>query len=676
MKVKISTRILALVLMVVMIVPMFVFHVNAEDTVISFKLGNDGSATHKDGSKNLATYSETVDGYTLNITSGTNMYPDSIDAKGNGCIKFGASSKAGSCTFTVPAEVTSVKLYVAKYKTNTSKVTVNGTTTTLTKNSNDGAYDVITVDTTSTKTVSLTTVSGGYRAMLNTIEFVIADSGSEEPSVPQPSITILGEKNYLQVGGTLDLTADRQNSDETIAWTSSDTTVATVDANGKVTGKTMGTANITASVTGAEATYAVTVYPVEKSVVTVAEAIAIAKLAGNANSPYTYKLTGVVKSIEEYANDKIKLYVADNADATESIYVYNMAGGADIQAGLPIAITGYLMNYNEKTPEFMNATYELLLDDSEEAILEALNALELKMSLAYKYEVATEEVEVSGTVTDELNQTFTGVTGTSYTSWSNKTGESSAVYAGTNAGSNKSIQLNNNDKKPGIVTTASGGKITKITVTWNSNTADGRTLNIYGKNSAYSAATDLYDSSKRGTTLGTIVKGTSTSLTVSGDYEYIGIQSNSGAIYLDSISIEWEAAGAGEGTTTKEVCENGKFALRFGATEGLASITGVEACGLKVSAGGKEVYYTTTASSWTKEGGYCYVTVNLGNLFEDETRFSTKFTVQAYVVVDGNKWISTAEKTYSVADMVKEYYEIKNIDAVEHLYDYLGLGSN
>jgi len=147
-------------------------------------------------------------------------------------------------------------------------------------------------------------------------------------------------------------------------------------------------------------------------------------------------------------------------------------------------------------------------------------------------------------VTDVLNQTLTGVTGTSYSSWSDKTSVSEAVYAGNSAGGNSSIQLRSSNNNSGIVTTASGGKVKTITVTWNSNTQSGRTLNVYGKNSAYSGAADLYDTSKQGTLLGTIVYGTSTELTVTGDYEYIGFRSASGAMYLTSVSIVWETGGS------------------------------------------------------------------------------------------------------------------------------------
>jgi hypothetical protein len=74
------------------------------------------------------TYTETVDGYTLTLTNVSNFYAGARDAKGNSCIKLGASSKAGGFSFTVPADVTSVVICIGKYKTNTTKITVNGTT--------------------------------------------------------------------------------------------------------------------------------------------------------------------------------------------------------------------------------------------------------------------------------------------------------------------------------------------------------------------------------------------------------------------------------------------------------------------------------------------------------------------------------------------------------------------
>ena len=151
------------------------------------------------------------------------------------------------------------------------------------------------------------------------------------------------------------------------------------------------------------------------------------------------------------------------------------------------------------------------------------------------------------TVSDAINRDLTGITGTSYTAWSGKTATSDAVYAGNSAGGNSSIQLRSSNSNSGIVTTTSGGKVRRITVVWNSNTTSGRTLNVYGKNTAYSAATDLYDNSKQGTLIGTLVYNTSTQLNINQDFEYIGFRSASGAMYLTGISVEWETDGTGGG---------------------------------------------------------------------------------------------------------------------------------
>lgn len=149
--------------------------------------------------------------------------------------------------------------------------------------------------------------------------------------------------------------------------------------------------------------------------------------------------------------------------------------------------------------------------------------------------------ELTAGVTDVLTRAVTGITNTSYSGWSGKTLTSSAVYAGQSAGGNDAIQLRSNNSNSGIVTTESGGYVKKMVVTWNSNTAEGRTLNVYGKNSAYSAATDLYDDNKKGTLLGTIVCGKSTELEITGNYQYIGLRSADGAMYLDEIKIIWSS---------------------------------------------------------------------------------------------------------------------------------------
>ena len=155
------------------------------------------------------------------------------------------------------------------------------------------------------------------------------------------------------------------------------------------------------------------------------------------------------------------------------------------------------------------------------------------------------------TTDDVLTRETTGVTSGSntYASWSGKTATSSAIYAGNSAGGNDAIQLRSNNSNSGIVTTTSGGKATRVEVEWQSATTTDRKLDIYGRNVAYSAATDLYNASTQGTKLGSIVYGTSTELEITGDYEYIGLRSNSGAMYLTSVTITWSSAGGSSSYT-------------------------------------------------------------------------------------------------------------------------------
>ena len=148
-------------------------------------------------------------------------------------------------------------------------------------------------------------------------------------------------------------------------------------------------------------------------------------------------------------------------------------------------------------------------------------------------------------VTDVLTRDLTGVTGNSYTEWSGIKVTSNAVYAGQSAGSNESIQLRSKNNNSGIVTTASGGTVKSISVTWNSNTQDGRKLNIYGSNTAYTSPSQLYGD-ECGELLGTIEKGTDkpTTLEIEGEYAYIGLRSAADAMYLDKVTIVWDAESA------------------------------------------------------------------------------------------------------------------------------------
>lgn len=234
------------------------------------------------------------------------------------------------------------------------------------------------------------------------------------------------------------------------------------------------------------------------------------------------------------------------------------------------------------------------------------------------------------TVVDKLTLATTGVTGTAYKSWSGKTLNSSAVYDGQSAGDKESIQLRSNNSNSGVITTTSGGKVKKIIVEWNSGTSSGRTLNVYGKNSAYNSPTDLYSSKTSGDLLGTIVCGTSTELEIKSDYTYIGLRSASGAMYLTSISIEWEIESSSGGEVQKPLMpklpEGGEF---FDSKE--IEIT----CDTE----DVDIYYTTDGN----------VPDDQSNKYDGSFNITETMTINAIAIKDGVSSSVSTEKYTRVA---------------------------
>lgn len=140
--------------------------------LVTFEFGENGSAAHVDGNDLGTSKSYTEGDYTLELTGMSKVYGPAYDAKGNSCIKLGTSKVVGTFTFTVADDVDQVIIRVAKYKANTTKIDVNGTAYTISGASNNGEYDEIVIDTTTTKTITFATVSGGARAMINSITYI------------------------------------------------------------------------------------------------------------------------------------------------------------------------------------------------------------------------------------------------------------------------------------------------------------------------------------------------------------------------------------------------------------------------------------------------------------------------------------------------------------------------
>lgn len=183
------------------------------------------------------------------------------------------------------------------------------------------------------------------------------------------------------------------------------------------------------------------------------------------------------------------------------------------------------------------------------------------------------------TVTDELTATTLNVSTKSYQKFATKTLSSGASYDGAafiDSNNPKGIQIKaKKDTKgfyTGIITSASSGTIKSITINFNS--ANSNTLGIYGKNTAYTTADDLF-----GSAAGELIKNvdnSKTAVTITPDkaYKFIGFKSNKGTIYIDKITIVWEKAATTPATTTTFGANSGKtFTFTNGTLEGFTTPT-------------------------------------------------------------------------------------------------------
>lgn len=146
------------------------------------------------------------------------------------------------------------------------------------------------------------------------------------------------------------------------------------------------------------------------------------------------------------------------------------------------------------------------------------------------------------TVTDVITANDLVATNTTYKNFSNVTSNSTASYTGNSAkDANDAIQMRsgtgNGTIHSGIVSTVSGGTLASITINVSSGS---KTIDIYGNNTAYTSAEELYANGAT-SNQGSIIGSTTTSATITpdNDYQYVGIRSHDGFIYISSIELKW-----------------------------------------------------------------------------------------------------------------------------------------
>lgn len=372
-------------------------------------------------------------------------------------------------------------------------------------------------------------------------------------------------------------------------------------------------------------------------------------------------------------------------DTNPSVSVTETTSPSIVAEGGDLTFTCTTKNLGGETLEVVEESEYLTWSVAENVVTITVAANEAAESRTLNATIKCGSVEVPVTITqagkpaeggattivDVLTRAITGATSTSYVDWSGKNVTSSAVYAGNSAGGNSSIQLRSSNSNSGIVTTTSGGKVKKIKVTWNTNTTNDRTLDVYGKNTAYSSASDLYNSSSQGTKLGSIKYGTSTELEISSDYEYVGLRSASGAMYLTDIEITWETgtgSGSGENpgegggeTTDPDPTPSGNTYTKYtgNLVEGDYIIV-YDACAMNTTVSSDRLQYTEVTPAddvisdpaddiiWhiAKSGDYWTIYNASVNKYAASTGAKNKAQMLASGTDDKSLWTITGSSTY------------------------------
>ena len=253
---------------------------------------------------------------------------------------------------------------------------------------------------------------------------------------------------------------------------------------------------------------------------------------------------------------------------------------------------------------------------------------------------------------DTLTRATTGVTGSSYTAFADKGANLDAEYSGVCAGGYSSIQLRNNADNSGLVSTFSDGFVRKVAIVWDSQTSNGRYVEIYGSNTAYTGSADLYDYDTDGTLLGTIKKGESTELEIEEDYKYIGFLANN-TLYMDTVFITWAPATDKPAVTISNAIVGGTVAVSKLAN-GAAVNTGDNV------AEGKKMRVTATPNGTTHMGGTVIVKKTsdnsdiTGDVMSNDTLTMPAYDITISATFDPRPRVTISPKSLNFGNKVEQ----------------------
>ena len=234
--------------------------------------------------------------------------------------------------------------------------------------------------------------------------------------------------------------------------------------------------------------------------------------------------------------------------ATGGAVLNGMIGDTDVtNAPLPYTFTA------EKEGDLPVGVWATIDGYTESEILDGTFTVKAAAAVAYKDVITAADYKGTSSYT-ELSLEKTGAK------------YSSKAYLYKNK-ENICLQFNNNnDKQAGIVMKESKAFVSKIIITWNIS-GKGAGFEIYGKNSPYQVAADLYDSTKTGTLIESCAwtkNGDVTEIDLSGKpFTFIGVKPT-GTTYINSIEFIWSKSEAGSADviyTKASEAKAGNFAV-------------------------------------------------------------------------------------------------------------------
>lgn len=423
-----------------------------------------------------------------------------------GTVKLGTSSKTGSITTkTLDLSSNNGIFYVTfdvKGWTNVEgKITISldGTkneTVEYSATIND-AFETKTVEMsggTSNSTITIATTS--KRAFIDNVKIFARSSISENFHFSKDYAVIeITDENFAEKLPTL----TNNFTDKNVTYSSSEQNVAEINnTTGEITIKNCGTTTITAELKSENATasYELTVNKTAATLefeqpsyaVNFDEIITLKAVSNNPDAQITYSATEGDWYIDE----------------TSGEFLAGTTAGS-------VTVTATLTESDKYTGATATCTVNIV-DPDQPVYSDVITAADLKGEV-------------------DTYKDFSGVKKTS-----------GAVYAGNSAYKDGSIQLRSKNSNSGIVATTSGGRISQIIITWDNSTANARQIDVYGNTNPYTSAAELYETSgntNQGELIGSLAKG-ETTLTIEGNYPYIGIRSNDGALYIKDITFVWE----------------------------------------------------------------------------------------------------------------------------------------